>query len=350
MGVFISRVPILRRTLLNVASILQTIPSLAFLALLVPIIGIGTNSAVIVLVAYALLPIIQNTYVGILEVPKAGIESALSLGFSRWQVLKAVEIPLAMPTILAGVRTATAMIIGITTIASLIGAGGLGDFITQGLALNDTPLILLGAIPATLLALLADYTTSHINDVLFDYTQPESKSKWAPRLIIGFFSLFILYLLGKNTPWFWDNTNRIKSITVASKNFTEQLIISEIIAQHLENEIPLTIIRKKNLGDTLFIHESLMKGEIDLYVEYSGSGYLNILNKKSFQIPRKKLYEQLKREYKQKYNLIWLSPLGYENSNVLVVKKDFAKKYNIKSISDLIPYQNRLRIAAPQNS
>jgi osmoprotectant transport system permease protein len=158
-GVLATRRPVFRRISLAVANVLQTIPSLALFGLLIPlpfIGGIGKNTAVIALVLYALLPMLRNTLVGITSIDAAVRESAIALGMTPQQVLFQVEIPLAARTILAGIRLATVTTIGTATIAAAIGAGGLGVFLFRGIASVDAHQILAGAIPAALLAVLAD--------------------------------------------------------------------------------------------------------------------------------------------------------------------------------------------------
>jgi osmoprotectant transport system permease protein len=155
LGVVAALVPRLRQAVLAVAGVLQTVPSLALLAILIPLLGrIGTVPALVALCAYALLPIVRNTCTGLLQVPAGLRTAALALGLTRWQSLLLVEVPLAAPTILAGVKTAAVMSVGTATIAAFIGAGGFGERITTGLALNDNDMLLAGAIPAALLALL----------------------------------------------------------------------------------------------------------------------------------------------------------------------------------------------------
>ena len=155
LGIVAALVPRLRQAVLAVAGVLQTVPSLALLAILIPLLGrIGTVPALVALCAYALLPIVRNTCTGLLEVAPGLRTAALALGLSRWQALVHVELPLAAPTILAGVKTAAVMSVGTATIAAFIGAGGFGERITTGLALNDNDMLLAGAIPAALLALL----------------------------------------------------------------------------------------------------------------------------------------------------------------------------------------------------
>lgn len=158
-GILITRRRSAERWVLGFASVVQTIPSLAMFGFLIPIPlvgGIGRRTAVIALVLYALLPILRNTLVGIVSVDPAVRESALALGMTDRQLLWKVELPLAMRTILAGVRVATVTTIGVATIAAAIGAGGLGVFIFRGVATVDSTQILMGAVPAALMALIAD--------------------------------------------------------------------------------------------------------------------------------------------------------------------------------------------------
>ena len=159
LGIFLTRRPKARPWLLGFANIMQTIPSLALLGFLIPIPfigGIGKRTAIVALVLYALLPILRNTFVGILGVEAAVCESAVAMGMTDNQLLRQVQLPLAAPTIMAGIRVATVTTIGTATIAAIIGGGGLGVFIFRGVASLDTVQILAGAVPAALIALAAD--------------------------------------------------------------------------------------------------------------------------------------------------------------------------------------------------
>lgn len=160
LGMFIVQRPAPRAIALGIANIFQTIPSLALFGFLIPIPfigGIGKRTAIVALVLYALLPILRNTYVGLSGIDPAVLEAAEAMGMTRAQILFRVRLPLALAVILAGIRTATIITIGVATIAAAIGAGGLGTFIFRGVALVSDSLILAGAIPAALLALLADF-------------------------------------------------------------------------------------------------------------------------------------------------------------------------------------------------
>jgi osmoprotectant transport system permease protein len=159
-GMFIVHRPALRTSALGLANIVQTIPSLALFGFLIPIPfigGIGKRTAIVALVLYALLPILRNTYVGLTGIDPAVLEAAEAMGMTRKQILWRVRFPLSLAVILAGIRTATVITIGVATIAAAIGAGGLGSFIFRGVALVNDALLLAGAIPAALLALVADF-------------------------------------------------------------------------------------------------------------------------------------------------------------------------------------------------
>jgi osmoprotectant transport system permease protein len=159
LGMFIVQRPALRNIALGVASVFQTIPSLALFGFLIPIPfigGIGRRTAIVALVLYALLPILRNTYVGLAGIDPGVLQAAEAMGMTQSQILWRVRLPLALPVILAGIRTATVITIGVATIAAAIGAGGLGTFIFRGVAMVSDAVILAGAIPAALLAILAD--------------------------------------------------------------------------------------------------------------------------------------------------------------------------------------------------
>lgn len=157
LGILITRKKALRQPILAVANVLQTIPSLALFGLLIPLVGIGVLPAIIALTLYSFLPIIRNTYTGIMGIDPAVREAGRGMGMTDWQLLTQVELPLAIGVILAGVRVATVIAVGIATIAAAIGAGGLGVFIFRGIAVVNNQLILAGAVPAAAIALLADY-------------------------------------------------------------------------------------------------------------------------------------------------------------------------------------------------
>jgi osmoprotectant transport system permease protein len=315
------------------------------LAFLVPLLGLGDAPALVVLTFYALYPILRSTFTGLQGVPPECIEAAEGLGFSSFQKLWWVELPLALPVIISGMRVATAMTIGIATIAAFIGAGGLGDFITQGLALNDSSLILLGAIPTALLALSFDYGISHLETRLNYRKTKLSKIPRLKKALLGASFLILVFFVGSSIFKEYVN-NKSESVVIASKNFTEQYILAELMAQLIEGKTHLKVIRKFNLGATDIVHQALLKGDVDLYPEYSGTAYMTVL-KEPLNVKSASILQKVRSGYKEKFNLLWLEPFGFSNSQSLALKKDFAQKHQIYSLSDLNRISNDLKIAAP---
>jgi len=156
LGILLTRHKKWAEPIIGVTAIFQTIPSLALLGFMIPLLGIGPIPAIIALTIYGLLPILRNTYTGIMGVTPAAVEAGVGMGMTSLQVLFMVELPMALSVIMAGVRTATVLIVGVATLAALIGAGGLGDLIFRGIAMANSPLILAGALPAALLAIILD--------------------------------------------------------------------------------------------------------------------------------------------------------------------------------------------------
>jgi osmoprotectant transport system permease protein len=338
-GVLTLRNSKLSSFLLAVVSILQTIPSLAILVILLVLFQkIGILPALTALILYALLPIFRNTLVGLRSIPKEILDAAVGVGMTHWQEIRLVRIPIAIPVIMAGIRTAAVVGVGIATLSAFIGAGGLGEFINRGLALSNTRLICLGAIPAAILALIVDFVLSTLEKSL----QPKQKrdpifklQKIAAILILVFISVGIVFNFSNaanQTSSNKDNANGV--VRIASKNFTEQHILGELMAQVIEKKTNLRVERKFNLGGTLICHEALKRGEIDLYAEYTGTGLVAILDQEVIS-DADKSYDLTAKLYREKFNLIWLKPFGFNNTYTLTVRKEDAIKNNWKSITDL---------------
>ncbi|MGA0557101.1 ABC transporter permease/substrate-binding protein [Larkinella sp. VNQ87] len=164
-GILITYRPKVASVVLAVVGVLQTVPSIALLGFLIPLLGIGVGPALVALFLYALLPIVRNTYVGIREVSPMLKETARGMGMTTWQVLTRLELPLALPVIFAGIRTATVINVGVATLAAYVAAGGLGEFIFGGIALNNPNMVLAGAVPAALLAILFDFLLARLQQL-----------------------------------------------------------------------------------------------------------------------------------------------------------------------------------------
>src|SRR6266853_1958069 len=343
LGILITRRKRLRGPVLGIANVMQTIPSLALFGFLIPlpfIGGIGPRTAIVALVFYALLPIIRNTVTGILGVDGAVREAAVAMGMTDRQVLFQVELPLAMSVILTGVRVAVVITIGVAIIAAEVGAGGLGEYIFRGLRLNDNRLLLAGAVPSALMALIADFGIGVI-EKRFD-SAAHRAGKRSRRIRVCVIAVLMLTTIGfvgwrglrarSQSP-----ANR-GHVTVGSKDFTESILLAEIVAQMLEAQ-NVEVDRRFDLGGNL-AHSALVGGQIDLYPEYTGTAFTAILHHQPITDP-KVVYDQVKREYSAQFNLEVSRPLGFDNTFAILVRGEDARRLNLKTISDAAKYSSR---------
>jgi osmoprotectant transport system substrate-binding protein/osmoprotectant transport system permease protein len=333
-GLLLTRRPALKRPVLAVAGVLQTVPSLALFGLLIPLRfvgGIGTRTAIVALVVYALLPVIRNTVTGVEGVDRGVREAAVGMGMTDWQILRRVELPLAAPVILAGVRVATVISVGVATIAAAVGAGGLGTYIFRGLRQYDNNLLLAGALPAALLALGADACLGLLEARLDVRRRVASPARGVKSKVLGFVLAAVALLVGAGIVYaVWNRAGRA-DVVVGSKDFTESVILAEMLAQALEDE-GLTVERRFELGGNL-PHDSLVAGRLDAYPEYTGTSFTAILKHQPVTDPRA-VYEQVKSEYAEKFGLEISEPLGFSNDFAILVRGDDARRLGLRSISD----------------
>ena len=328
LGIALTKTKRLSEVVMNIAAILQTIPSLALLGLMIPIFGIGRVPAIIALVVYALLPILRNTYTGIKEVDPSLIEAAKGIGMKPMRRLTKVELPIAMPVMMAGIRTAMVLIIGTATLAALIGAGGLGDLILLGIDRNNTSLILIGAIPAALLAIMFD--------LILRYMEKLSYKK----LLITVGAMILIILLVVVVPLFGKKGD---TITLAGKLGSEPSIITNMYKILIEDETDDTVDVKDGMGKTSFLFNALKSDDIDGYLEFTGT-VLGELTKEDLKSKKEDaVYQQAKQSLEKKYDMTMLKPMKYNNTYALAVKKDFAKENNIKTIGDLKKVEDKIK-------
>jgi osmoprotectant transport system permease protein len=335
-GILITRRKRLRTPLLGIANVMQTIPSLALFGFLIPlpfIGGIGPRTAIVALVFYALLPIIRNTVTGILGIDPAVREAAVAMGMTDRQVLLQVELPLAMSVILTGVRVAVVITIGVAIIAAEVGAGGLGEYIFRGLRLNDNNLLLAGAVPSALMALVADFGFGLI-EKRFD-TSIQRRRTRSLRVIVALALIIAASVIGVAS---WRALRHRSSssanrghVTVGSKDFTESNLLAEIVAQMLEAK-NVEVDRRFDLGGNL-AHTAIVGGQIDIYPEYTGTAYTAILHHQPISDP-KAVYDQVEEEYRSQFNLLISEPLGFDNTFAILVRGEDARRLNLKTVSD----------------
>ncbi len=338
-GIMLTRYKLLAVPVLNIASIMQTIPSLALLGFMIPFLGIGTTPAIVALVVYGLLPIIRNTYIGITNVEKSIVEAGVGMGMTGRQILFKIELPLAMPMIMGGIRTATVLMIGVATLATLVGAGGLGDLIFRGIATANQELILAGAIPAALLAIFFDFALKRIETTLQSNTNRKStqtSSSWFAKLspkITKAFTLGVILLLTFSLIG-CSGKKDSNSITIGGKNFTEQDILVYLMKYTIEGNTDLKVETKPYLGGTTIVAQALDKGNLDIYAEYTGSALVSLMKQPS-EADSEKSYAMVAKHYKEQKNIIWLKPFGFANTYTITMRAQEADRLGIKKISDL---------------
>ena len=334
-GILAAHRPRIGRPLVAFAGVAQTIPSLALFGFLLPVPivgGIGPRVAVAALILYGLLPILRATAAGLRGIDPAVTEAGVAMGMTPRQLLWMVQLPLALPSIVAGVRIAAVVGVGTATIAAAVGAGGLGEYIYRGLSMVDATVILAGAIPAALLALAADGALTWIERWLSPARQ--RRGRIVPVAVAGLLAAGGIIAAG--TPGVGDR----EAIVVGSKNFTEQVVLGELIAQTLEAS-GFGVIRRLNLGGTFICDQAIRSGDIDVYVEYTGTALTAIL-REPIGGSRDTVLERVRNAYGVA-GLSVLPPLGFNNTFAILVRRADAEALGLQTIGDLQKVTGRFR-------
>jgi osmoprotectant transport system permease protein len=352
LGILLTRKPSLSKPVLGFANIMQTVPSLALFGFLIPVNlilfdirivgGIGARTAIAALVLYALLPIIRNTFTGISGVDPAIREAGRGMGMTDRQLLLQVELPLALGVIIAGVRVATVICVGTATIAAAIDAGGLGRYIFRGLRANDNVLILAGAVPAALIALVADLFLGFLERAIRFRGAASYKAR---KLFWPALATALILMVFGAASFLRDYGG--KRITVGSKDFTEQIILGELLAQAIEANSGVQVERRFDLGGNL-AHQAMITGEIDVYVEYTGTALLAILKNPPIKDPAE-VYRQVKSAYAEQFSSEWTEPLGFNNTFAILVRGDEARRHGLKTVSDAAKMSSHWRAGFGQD-
>jgi len=371
LGVLIQERPRLARLVLGAASVVQTIPSLAIFGLLlsVPLLGgIGPTPAVVALTLYALLPLLRGLVSGLSLVPPGVTEAGRALGLNRRQVSLHLQFPLAIPSLMAALRVATVISVGVATIAAAIGAGGLGVFIFRGIATVNNTLLLAGALPSAAIALAADAALGALEKRL-SYQSPKRLRQW--RWPIGWpigwrmgwrmdwqrrwaAAFLVVLLVAIPLAWRWGGprANTAATVVIGAKGYTEQLILGELLAQEIEAKTPLRVKREFSLGSTFLVHEALRRGRIDGYVEYTGTAWTAILNQpplpplpqqqrveqrvKQRAEQRAKVWQNVRQLYSERYGLRLFPSLGFENTFAILIRSADGQRLGLRTISDAV--------------
>lgn len=337
LGIIISEYRRFSGLILGTVNILYTIPSIALLGFFITITGVGNTTALIALIIYALLPIIRSTYTGIVNINPLIIEASEGMGSTKLQQLFKVKLPLALPVLMSGIRNMVTMTIALAGIASFVGAGGLGVAIYRGITTNNSAMTFLGSLLIALLALIFDFILGIMEKRLTNHKKTKYKVNF--KLII--LGLFII-IFGA---YFSLNSKKDKTINIATKPMTEGYILGQMLTELIEQDTDLKVNITNGVGGgTSNIHPAIVKGEFDLYPEYTGTSWEAVLKKEGSYDESK--FDELQKEYKEKYNLEYVNLYGFNNTYGLAVNKDIAEKYNLKTYSDLAKVSNNLIFGA----
>lgn len=352
LGIAATRRPRLETWALGVASVLQTVPGLALLALMVPLLGfvgtglgklgwpappsIGFLPAVIALSLYSVLPMLRNTVIGIAGVDPALIEAARGVGMNPREVLWQVELPLALPTIVAGIRTATVWVVGMATLATPVGGVSLGNPIFAGLQTRNLAAVVVGSLAAAALALVLDGLAR-----LFEIGLARRSRT---RLAIPVLAVLALggWAVGLGAAGHTASRAPLE-IRIGSKPFTEQFILAEILGQVLEEDPHVRVERVPSLGSTVAF-DGLVSGDLDLYVDYTGTLWSTILKRDMSNETRADVLRELRARLPRDYGVEILASLGFENTYCLAMREQDAEALHIVRISDLVARAGKMEI------
>ena len=347
LGLAIEPRPRWRRLVLGLTNAVQTIPSLAIFGLLltVPVFGgIGPTPAVVALTLYALLPLLSGVVTGLDQVPPGVKEAGQALGLSAGQMQRHLALPLALPNLMAGLRVATVIAVGLATIGAAIGAGGLGVFIFRGIATVNNTLLLAGALPAAGLALAADAALGALERRLTPSRQKQRAVRRSTVLGVGLVGAALAVIVLGVAPAHLQRPSAV--VTIGAKGFTEQQLLGELLAQEIEARTPLQVQREFSLGSTFLLHEAVRRGRIDGYVEYTGTAWSAILKQPDQNRPeRNALWERTQQLYAQRYGLRIFPSLGFENSFAMLIRRADGERLGLRTISQAVPPAREWRAA-----
>lgn len=354
LGILISYVKKIGPGILGAANIIQAVPSLALLGFLIPFLGIGFKPAIFMVVVYSLLPIIKNTATGLSNISADINEAGVGIGLTPFQLLYKVKLPLALPVIMAGVRISAVTAVGLVTLAAFIGADGLGYLVYSGIRTVNNTQILAGAIPACLMALGMDFllalvektvTPIALRDDIKNLDQPQIKKirrRQKTGLVVVALALIVFLVASLATAIQPEK----KRISIGAKDFTEQNTIASLYASLIEHNTDITVDRHLELGGTQIVFSALTNDELDMYIEYTGTLYLSILDMDPDEEQSTgEINTLISDALADDYGVSMLNPIGFNNTYAVAVRPDTAEEYNLKTISDLAKVSRELRFS-----
>ncbi|MDL2319093.1 ABC transporter permease subunit [Eubacteriales bacterium OttesenSCG-928-A19] len=335
LGIFISEYRKASKVVLTIVNIIYTIPSISLLGFLIPFSGIGNTTAIIALTIYALLPMVRNTHTGLTNIEPSVIEAARGMGSTDAQILYKVKLPLALPVIMTGLRSMVIMTIALAGIASFIGAGGLGVAIYRGITTNNTAMTIAGSLLIALLAFVLDFLLGLVEKSM------QRHGAWKRGAVVVLCIVLVVCLIfGALSLGGGEDTVR-----VATKPMTEQYLLGEMLTFMIEQDTDLTVELTQGVGGgTSNIQPAMEKGEFDLYPEYTGTGWNDVL-KMDTQYDEG-LFPELEAQYRERFDMEWVGMYGFNNTFGLAVRKEIADQYGLKTYSDLAAVSDQLVFGA----
>jgi osmoprotectant transport system permease protein len=341
LGVWISTRPRWAGSVLAFAGILQTIPSLALLALMVPLLGgtIGFWPAFAAMILYSLLPILKNTVTGIRDVDPSLVESARGLGMSDREVRNKVQLPLARRSILGGIRIATVLVVGSATLATPVGDRTLGNYIFIGLNTRDYVQVTFGCVMAAVLAVVLDQLIGLIEDAL------EMRDRGARRLYlcVGGACLLLLVAGGLYRPVARLARPPARVVTIGTHDYTEQYVLGEVMSDALRSSGHFDEVDWRKGMAQQFTLDAVCNGEIDVCIDYTGNVWTNLMKMPLPDTPER-TYEGVKAYLHENHGVECLGRLGFENAYAVAVRKEDADRLGIRTLTDLGRHAPGMRI------
>ena len=332
LGVLVSRSRRLEGAVLGVASAIQTIPSLALLAFMVPALAalgltsIGFLPALLGLFLYSILPILRNTVAGLAAVDPALIEAARGVGMTPREQLRRVELPLAMPFIVAGIRTSAVWTVGTATLSTPVGAPSLGNYIFSGLQTRNYAAVLVGCVAAAALALLLDALVRALEAGVRDRRRA---LVWVSVGALGLLGAFAAGAAARDLARRDDDR-----VAIGSKTFTESYILSRIVAGELARATGLPTEAVESLGSTVAF-DALKSGQIGAYVDYSGTIWATIMKRTEVPRDRAEVLREVERYLLAEHGIVVAAALGFENAYALAMRREDAVRLGVRTIGEL---------------
>lgn len=331
-GVLITRYQRAAKPTLGVVNFLYTIPTISMLGFLIPFSGAGDLTAVIALCVYALLPVVRGVHTGLSNIDPAIIEAAVGMGSTDSQIMRRIRVPLAMPVIMSSVRNMATMTIALTGMASFVGSGGLGVAIYRGITTNNTSMTIIGSLLCAILAVLVDWILGIAERAVRPGRHRTGFARKHKKAIAA--SVACVALVAAGIGVHAAMTPPKSHITMATKPMTEQYVMGSIVKELVEHDTNIDVDVSQGIGGgTANIEQGMESGQFDIYPEYTGTAWSEVLHDPSQY--SEDMFDQMQQRYNNQLDMSWVGMYGFNDTYAIAVRKDIADEYGLQTISDL---------------